>query len=206
MKTLHDSRSVALLTPYLLVAMGFGLFHSAETTAQKSEMRTFTSEQGGVELSIPTAWFVKEVPGDERYQEFFSREKVEKEGDLFLVGVSITRVKDYRRAFKFKTTRPADIATEYANRIAAGVGKGSRNLVISMPGSIAGMNAYTFRISAGGGSPECISMWLVVGIKGKEWVHALWEVPCTESEANSADVNAMIDSFKVDKEWGKKGT
>jgi hypothetical protein len=205
MNELQLSRRTILAVGCLLLSCTIDLPRPTEADQENFATKQFVSEQGGVEVQIPAAWYVKEVPGDESYQAFLSREKVDKPEDMFQFGVSITRVKDYRRAFKFKSSRPADMAGEYAQRIASGVEKSAKNLVISMPTSLVGMSAYKFQIVSGGGTDKCLDMWLVVGIKGKEWVHALWELPCKERPSNETAVKAMMDSFKVNQKWGKKG-
>ena len=196
---------LTLVLSLLAVWAGFGATIAAADDTPTTSIQQFRSVAGGVTLDVPATWHVKELPGEQLYQAFLSREKVEKQGDLYTFGVSITRYRNYRDAFKFTSSSPASMALEFANRIAAGMSKGGQSIVISMPGSISGMNSYKYYIGVNGGTEECLGMSLVVGIKGKAWFHALWEIPCKERVAHESEVDAMIRSLKVDTKWGSAG-
>jgi len=164
--------------------------------------RWFKSKAGGYQVGIPDSWHVKEIPGRESYQAALSREQVEKPGELYRYGLSILRVKDYHSFLKFEASDPAELAMRFASGLAGADGGSQQGLLISTPGSLRGMDSWRFRITKGGGTPECAAMWLVVGIKGSEWVHALWEVPCGEREAREREIESMVEGLVVLPKWG----
>jgi hypothetical protein len=201
---------IIVLNGVLVLTLGhlslLALESSSVSTTDQEERVTFESALGGFEVEIPPSWNVLEIPRESVYQGFLSREKIEKATDTFLVGLSVTRLRDYRDAFTFRATTPKKISLEYANRIAAGVGQGSTAVVVGMRGTIKGMKSYGYSITAGK-DENCLNMVLVVGMKRWEWFHALWEAPCSVALAEGL-IEGMMDmsrTIKVSRQWGEKG-
>ena len=166
--------------------------------------RWFKSAQGGYQVGIPKEWHVKEVADDRSYQAALSREKVEKEGDLYQFGVSILRLRDWRSAFKFTSTDPDAMSLEFANRLAGHDEGEGQSLVIALPGPLRGRPSSLFHIVKRGGTDACLDMWLVTAPQGAEWFHALWEIPCKESDAHESEINIMVQDLTVFPKWGSR--
>lgn len=182
----------------LLLAGSWSLLSAGE-----EPWKTFETAVGGVRLEIPEGWFIKEIDQDQAYQAFLSREKVEKEGDLYTYGVSIMRLRNYRKVFSFKSQTVDEILLEYANQVAANLSGGETAMVIALPASDHGLKLQRFQMMAGRG-PECLRLNLLAGLRGKQWVHALWEIPCSEAkdDARTEEIAHMIKTFYVEKQWG----
>lgn len=195
-------RCVGTILALSLVGGGFCLAAEGVEAVPKPDTKEFKSDRGGIRVQVPASWYVKEVPGPTSYQVYLSREKVEKKGDLYTYGLGIVRLRDYHDAFKFEGSSPEQIALEFANRRASRSSTGGQSMVIAMPASIEDMKAFKYRIVSGGGTDDCLSMWVLVGIKKKQWIHALWEIPCKERDAQEPAVEAMIQSLVIDPEWG----
>ena len=180
-----------------------GLLTASVPPSSAADLETFVSEAGGYQVALPRSWHHKEIPGNGTYQAALSREKVEKQGDLYTYGLSILRLRDYRDMMEFSTRNSSEMAWEYANRLAASF-EGGQNVLIALPTTGHGMDMSLFRIVAGGGTDDCLSMWLLVGVKGKQWFHALWEIPCSDREAHEDEINQMLESLVVDPKWAKR--
>ena len=61
------------------------------STSVFAEIITFNNKRGDVSISYPEGWFVKEYIYNNPYSIFLSREKVEKVGDIYKVGISILK-------------------------------------------------------------------------------------------------------------------
>ncbi len=191
-----------ILLGLLSVIVAVASFLSADAPAWAGR-RWFKSAKGGYQVGIPNEWYVKEIMGEGIYQAALSREKVEKQGDLYQYGVSVLRVRDWHSMFKFSTNDPSAMALEYATRLAGeDEGKG-QSAVIGLPAPLRGVQSSLFRITKHGGTDDCLAMWLVVVPQGTEWFHALWEVPCKERAAHEAEITSMFQGLTVLPKWGK---
>lgn len=193
--------AAALMASGLVPVCGAG----DEPSSSPMELRVFGTAAGGFRVAVPQAWHLQELPGAEVYQAFLSREKVEKKGDLYTYGLSVLRLRDYRKAFKLRATRPADVALEYATRVAAQLAGGQGGTVIGLPTGNHGLELTQYRV-LGGQGPDCVSGTLLIGVSGTSWFHALWESPCSESEEpkRSAEILAMVESLYVEAKWGEE--
>jgi len=65
MNELQLSRRTILAVGCLLLSCTIDLPRPTEADQENFATKQFVSEQGGVEVQIPAAWYVKEVPGDD---------------------------------------------------------------------------------------------------------------------------------------------
>jgi hypothetical protein len=168
-----------------------------------AQLSSFESIQGGFRVNVPKAWHIKEILQDEIYQGYFSRERVEKEGDLYTYGLSVLRLRDYRTTFQFTATTSDMIAIEYAARVAGQLNGGKGGTVVGLPTGKHGSKLSKYLVIGGEGA-ECVMGQLLIVVKGKKWFHALWEAPCSEAKLDHRidELSAMVKSLWVEKKWG----
>lgn len=191
---------------------GFVMATAAAVTLSAGELpesptgsRVFETGAGGFRVAVPAAWHVKEIPGADLYQAFLSREKVEEKGDRYTYGLSVVRLRDYRKSFTLESKAAADVAQEYATRVAAQLAGGEGGTVVGLPTGDHGLKLTKYMV-LGGKGPDCVSGTLLIGVSGKRWFHALWECPCSEGkeEERISEINAMVESLHVDSKWGEE--
>jgi hypothetical protein len=177
-----------------LTLLGLAL---AVGSAAGGEVRPFVSEAGGFSLEIPADWQVSEKPSDGSYRGLL---KSGRAGGALRYDLTVLRLADYRETVRLPTDDPQEMARAYANSIGA-MFPGDSNLVIELPSVKRGMELSFFRIEAGTGTENCMSFWLLHGIEGTQWFHALWEVPCSMRQELEPEINAMTVSLRVRRAW-----
>jgi hypothetical protein len=164
-------------------------------------VRTFASVPGAFSLRIPSGWFVKEIPSPDVYEGYFSRERIDVVGDVYSYGVNIVRLKDFSLKFRLHAKSSQGKAREYVDGYAAQLDMFGNPQVKRLAGDIPGMETSSFELLVNVGTPSCVWTRILVGLKRKEWFHAIWEVPCDQRDAKEAEIETMIKSLVVSPSW-----
>lgn len=164
-------------------------------------LESFSSKKGGYEVLIPDSWHKTEISKKGFYEAALSREKVETEEDSYTYGVSIVRLANFRGILPFQGEDPKELALQYANDLAGyyfGIGE---NKVVPLPSGDHGADTSELEVVVYEDTPECLKFRLVIAVRGAEWFHAQWEIPCGELETRESELDRMVESLVISPKW-----
>ena len=173
--------------------------HAADQAFDK-----FTTGAGGFSLDLPAGWHRVEETGPRSYRAVLSREKVEKQGDSYTYGLSVTRYRGWRDFMPALPADPGAAAEAYANQLASQFEGGQTVVIDGGYDATYGMNLRYFHVAASLGTADCLQVRLLIGIDGKQWFTALWKVPCAEFESLDKEVRHVRESLRIEEKWGSQ--
>jgi len=151
-------------------------------------------------MSFPRSWLISEFPGEGQYKATLSREPMQ-ESENFKYGVAIFRTHNYRTMMGFKAHRPKEAAGEFAQKVTLHESQQGTWELEPISCSQHGVDSWELQMTTNIGSDACTFMWLVVAVKGQDWFHAAWSVPCSEKDLHADEIAGMVRSLLVEQEW-----
>lgn len=170
-----------------------------ETAPGKNGWTTHTQAAHAVEITYPKKWFKKEHFPQGLYQLFLSREKVEKPGDVFLVGISLVKIYRGSEVVGLRSNHPFPMAVAYMQaymkEVESPVTKHAETIPVRTGDGIAYLSDLAFRDVYG----KDIRGWIVVGYDPKEdtVVTMNLEAPVGEFEEQRPTFDRILKSVKM---------
>jgi hypothetical protein len=175
--------------------------HSAKAL-RKNAPPSFTSTLGGFSMQLPKKWHAVEAMNEDGYLGVFSPENLKDVNAEYTYGLKVVRLQDYTKKSQIEQDDINLKALEYAKSVCKETDPNFQgpDVAAKWGSEEAPTNIFVFRVFKDK-PKECKGLTILVRIRNKGLIYALWRIPCSKQEKLLSEALQISGTVEINETW-----